>query len=96
VKLVPTRHQLMVTVPLPDVRPNQPITRIINLLYVDTSKDGCKRLIADYRQAIGQDPNKMIVTFYDGARSDAAHALQSRAMSSFTTAMRRQASRTRP
>lgn len=30
VKLVPTRHQLMLTAPLPDVRPNQPITRIID------------------------------------------------------------------
>jgi glycine/D-amino acid oxidase-like deaminating enzyme len=30
VKLVPTRHQLMITVKLPDVRANQPITRIID------------------------------------------------------------------
>ncbi|MBN8889621.1 MAG: FAD-binding oxidoreductase [Rhodospirillales bacterium] len=30
VKLVPTRHQLMLTARLPDVRPTQPITRIID------------------------------------------------------------------
>lgn len=41
VKLVPTRHQLMVTVPLPDVRPNQPITRIIDAnVYVRPDKGG--------------------------------------------------------
>jgi glycine/D-amino acid oxidase-like deaminating enzyme len=41
VKLVPTRHQLMITVPLPDVRPNQPITRIIDAnVYVRPDKGG--------------------------------------------------------
>ena len=41
VKLVPTRHQLMVTVPLPDVRPNQPITRVIDAnVYVRPEKGG--------------------------------------------------------
>jgi glycine/D-amino acid oxidase-like deaminating enzyme len=41
VKLVPTRHQLMVTVPLPEVRPNQPITRIIDAnVYVRPEKGG--------------------------------------------------------
>ncbi|MCW3475506.1 NAD(P)/FAD-dependent oxidoreductase [Limobrevibacterium gyesilva] len=41
VKLVPTRHQLMVTVPLPNVRPNQPITRIIDAnVYVRPEKGG--------------------------------------------------------
>jgi glycine/D-amino acid oxidase-like deaminating enzyme len=41
VKLVPTRHQLMVTVPLPQVRPNQPITRIIDAnVYVRPEKGG--------------------------------------------------------
>jgi glycine/D-amino acid oxidase-like deaminating enzyme len=40
-KLVPTRHQLMVTVPLPDVRPNQPITRIIDAnVYVRPDNGG--------------------------------------------------------
>jgi glycine/D-amino acid oxidase-like deaminating enzyme len=41
VKLVPTRHQLMITVPLPDVRPGQPITRIIDAnVYVRPCKGG--------------------------------------------------------
>ena len=41
VKVVPTRHQLMVTVPLPKVRPNQPITRIIDAnVYVRPEKGG--------------------------------------------------------
>jgi glycine/D-amino acid oxidase-like deaminating enzyme len=41
VKLVPTRHQLMVTVPLPEVRPEQPITRIIDAnVYVRPEKGG--------------------------------------------------------
>ena len=41
VKLIPTRHQLMVTVPLPDVRPEQPITRIIDAnVYVRPEKGG--------------------------------------------------------
>jgi glycine/D-amino acid oxidase-like deaminating enzyme len=41
VKLVPTRHQLMVTVPLLEVRPNQPITRIIDAnVYVRPEKGG--------------------------------------------------------
>ena len=41
VKLVPTRHQLMITVPLPKVRPDQPITRIIDAnVYVRPEKGG--------------------------------------------------------
>jgi glycine/D-amino acid oxidase-like deaminating enzyme len=41
VKLVPTRHQLMITVPLPDVRPHQPITRIIDAnVYIRPEKGG--------------------------------------------------------
>jgi glycine/D-amino acid oxidase-like deaminating enzyme len=41
VKLVPTRHQLMVTVPLPKVQTNQPITRIIDAnVYVRPEKGG--------------------------------------------------------
>ena len=41
VRLVPTRHQLMVTVPLPGVRPDQPITRIIDAnVYVRPEKGG--------------------------------------------------------
>ncbi len=41
VKLVPTRHQLMITVPLPKVQPMQPITRIIDSnVYVRPDKGG--------------------------------------------------------
>jgi glycine/D-amino acid oxidase-like deaminating enzyme len=41
VKLVPTRHQLMITVPLPEVRPEHPITRIIDAnVYVRPCKGG--------------------------------------------------------
>jgi glycine/D-amino acid oxidase-like deaminating enzyme len=41
VKAVATRHQLMVTVPLPKVQPNQPITRIIDAnVYVRPEKGG--------------------------------------------------------
>jgi glycine/D-amino acid oxidase-like deaminating enzyme len=41
VKLMPTRHQLMITVPLPGVRPEQPITRIIDAnVYVRPDKGG--------------------------------------------------------
>jgi glycine/D-amino acid oxidase-like deaminating enzyme len=41
VKLVPTRHQLMITVKLPDVRANQPITRIIDAnVYVRPESGG--------------------------------------------------------
>jgi branched-chain amino acid transport system substrate-binding protein len=48
---------------------------MLNLLYVDTSSDGYKRLAAEYRKAVGQDPNEMIVTFYDGANV-LLHAIQ--------------------
>jgi glycine/D-amino acid oxidase-like deaminating enzyme len=41
VKAVPTRHQLMVTVPLPLVHPNQPITRVIDAnVYIRPEKGG--------------------------------------------------------
>ena len=41
VKAVATRHQLMVTVPLPKVQPNQPITRIIDAnVYVRPERGG--------------------------------------------------------
>jgi glycine/D-amino acid oxidase-like deaminating enzyme len=41
VKAVPTRHQLMVTVPLTHVRPQQPITRIIDAnVYIRPEKGG--------------------------------------------------------
>jgi glycine/D-amino acid oxidase-like deaminating enzyme len=41
VPVVPTRHQLMITVPLPEVMPDQPITRIIDAnVYVRPDKGG--------------------------------------------------------
>jgi glycine/D-amino acid oxidase-like deaminating enzyme len=41
VPIVPTRHQLMITEPLPGVRPEQPITRIIDAnVYVRPDKGG--------------------------------------------------------
>jgi branched-chain amino acid transport system substrate-binding protein len=48
---------------------------MLNLLYVDQSSEGYQRLAAAYRKAIGQDPNEMIVTFYDGANV-LLHAIQ--------------------
>ncbi|MBV8914543.1 MAG: FAD-binding oxidoreductase [Acetobacteraceae bacterium] len=49
VKLVPTRHQLMVTVPLPEVRPEQPITRIIDAnVYIRPEKGGL--MLGGYEQ----------------------------------------------
>jgi glycine/D-amino acid oxidase-like deaminating enzyme len=41
VKIMPTRHQLMITVPLPGVRPEQPIARIIDAnVYVRPDQGG--------------------------------------------------------
>ena len=49
VKLMPTRHQLMITVPLPKVRPEQPITRIIDAnVYVRPDKGGL--MLGGYEQ----------------------------------------------
>lgn len=38
----------------------------INMLYADPANEGYKRLVAAYRKARGQDPNEIIVSFYDG------------------------------
>ena len=48
---------------------------MINLLYVDTTKDSFQRLAATYRKSIDQEPNEMIVTFYD-ATNVLLHAIQ--------------------
>ena len=40
---------------------------MINLLYVDPANNGFKRLAAEYKKTVGQEPNEMIVTFYDAA-----------------------------
>jgi len=39
----------------------------INMLYADPANEGYKRLAAAYRKARGQEPNEIIVSFYDGA-----------------------------
>jgi branched-chain amino acid transport system substrate-binding protein len=39
----------------------------INMLYADPANEGYKRLAAAYKKARGQDPNEIIVSFYDGA-----------------------------
>jgi len=46
-----------------------------NLRYVNTSSDGYKHLAAEYRKAIGQEPNELIVSFYD-AGNVLLHAIQ--------------------
>jgi branched-chain amino acid transport system substrate-binding protein len=48
---------------------------MINLLYVDPTQDGYKHLVAAYKKSVGQDPNEMIVTFYD-ATNVLLHAIQ--------------------
>src|SRR5271166_1134319 len=40
---------------------------MINLLYADPANNGYQRLVAEYRRSVGQDPNEIIVSFYDGA-----------------------------
>lgn len=40
---------------------------MLNLLYVDPANAGYKRLAADYKKAVGHEPNEMVVTFYDAA-----------------------------
>jgi branched-chain amino acid transport system substrate-binding protein len=54
---------------------NEAAEGMLNLLYVDPSSEGYKRLAAEYRKAVGQDPNEMVVTFYDGANV-LLHAIQ--------------------
>lgn len=39
----------------------------INMLYADPANEGYKRLAAAYRKARNQEPNEIIVSFYDGA-----------------------------
>jgi len=48
---------------------------LISLLYVDPTKAGYQRIAAAYKDAVGQDPNEMIVTFYD-ATNVLLHAIQ--------------------
>jgi branched-chain amino acid transport system substrate-binding protein len=37
----------------------------INMVYADQSNDGFKRLAAQYKRNVGQEPNEIIVPFYD-------------------------------
>jgi branched-chain amino acid transport system substrate-binding protein len=47
----------------------------INMLYADPNNKGYQRIVAEYRKDVGQDPNEIIVSFYDGA-SVLLHAIQ--------------------
>ncbi|RJG03299.1 ABC transporter substrate-binding protein [Noviherbaspirillum sedimenti] len=38
---------------------------MVSVLYADPSNEGYKRLAAEYKKAIGQEPNEIIVIFYD-------------------------------
>ena len=63
VGVVPTRHQLMVTVPLAGVRPDQPITRIIDAnVYVRPEKGGL--MLGGYEpHPLQADPAEMPTKF---------------------------------
>ena len=54
---------------------NEGAEGVLNLIYVDTNKDGFKHLSAEFRKTVNQEPNEMIVTFYDGANV-LLHAIQ--------------------
>jgi branched-chain amino acid transport system substrate-binding protein len=40
---------------------------VYTLLSVNADSDGYKRIAAEYRKMVGQDPNELVVAFYDGA-----------------------------
>jgi branched-chain amino acid transport system substrate-binding protein len=40
---------------------------MINMLYADPANEGYRRIAAAYRKSVGQDPNEVLVSFYDGA-----------------------------
>jgi branched-chain amino acid transport system substrate-binding protein len=48
---------------------------MINMLYADPANQGYQRIAAAYRKAVGQDPNEIIVAFYD-ATNVLLHAIQ--------------------
>jgi branched-chain amino acid transport system substrate-binding protein len=48
---------------------------LINMLYADPNNKGYQRIVAEYRKDVGQDPNEIIVSFYDGANV-LLHAIQ--------------------
>jgi branched-chain amino acid transport system substrate-binding protein len=39
---------------------------MINVLYADPNNPGWQRIVSEYRKAIGQDPNEIVVPIYDG------------------------------
>lgn len=63
VKLVPTRHQLMVTVPLSNVHPNQPITRIIDANVYVRPENGSLMLGGYEADPMQYDMNEMPADF---------------------------------
>lgn len=38
---------------------------VINMLYADPASDGYRRIAAEYKKAVGQEPNEILVSFYD-------------------------------
>ena len=54
---------------------NEGAEGVLNLIYADTSREGFLHLAAAFRRSINQDPNEMIVTFYDAANV-MLHAIQ--------------------
>ena len=48
---------------------------MINLLYADRGTEGYQRVAAEYTKSVGQEPNEMVVTFYDAANV-LLHAIQ--------------------
>ncbi|SOE90612.1 amino acid/amide ABC transporter substrate-binding protein, HAAT family [Burkholderia sp. YR290] len=48
---------------------------VINMLYADPSNSGYQRIASEYKKTVGQDPNEIIVAFYDGANV-LLHAIQ--------------------
>ena len=39
---------------------------VINIIYADPANKGFQRLAAEYKKSVGQEPNEIIVSFYDG------------------------------
>lgn len=40
---------------------------MISILYADRAAEGYKRIASEYRKSVGQEPNEILVSFYDGA-----------------------------
>jgi branched-chain amino acid transport system substrate-binding protein len=48
---------------------------LVNMLYADPANSGYQRIVSAFRKSVGQDPNEIIVAFYDGANV-LLHAIQ--------------------